>query len=315
MEITSATTSKLSSSVPTFECVNTLDFKTTVYALATLNQSRFAVGGGAREGSEVAIWDTAGTPYNPPPEVETITSLASADNGSSLITGGMRAFSDHGGYLKVWPLGSTAPSYNKQLESVVSSLASHPNNRWIVTGDWDGVIKIWDRSSPDSQPFNFPNKEGYVNALAFVQNGDYLTSGHSKNIHVQEMKHYTYLSPYIGHTDAVLALSDMGNGILASGSADKTIKIWDTTKPSNQAFVKTLPIIHKDAVFALARWSDTILVSGSADSSFVVWDITTGDYWQCPQAHEGAVKALTVCNNMLITGSFDKSVKIWQPKN
>ena len=66
-----------------------------------------------------------------------------------------------------------------------------------------------------------------------------------------------------------MGLAFSTEGILASGSYDKTIKLWDVEK---QECIETL-VDHKDTIFDLAFFGDRILVSGSRDNTIRLWDI------------------------------------------
>ncbi|MGZ3633556.1 MAG: WD40 repeat domain-containing protein [Parachlamydiaceae bacterium] len=70
-----------------------------------------------------------------------------------------------------------------------------------------------------------------------------------------------------GHTHWLRALAPLDDGTLASGSEDKTIKVWDLQIGS---CLKTLKG-HKWHVMALAVLGDGTLASGSSDNTIKVW--------------------------------------------
>ena len=125
-----------------------------------------------------------------------------------------------------------------------------------------------------------------------------------------------------GHTDAVNVLTLYTDGrTLATGSADKTIEVWnkaDTDKP--------LHILtgHTGGVTAIDFSVDAkLLASGSSDKTVRLWDLTTGQSIQAFTGHTteiGAVifledKALAgialAKGNALVSGSSDGTVFIW----
>ncbi|KAL0296954.1 UNVERIFIED_CONTAM: protein JINGUBANG [Sesamum radiatum] len=79
------------------------------------------------------------------------------------------------------------------------------------------------------------------------------------------------------HDDAINAVVVSNDGVVYTGSADKTIKIWK--KPDGgkkHSLVSTLEK-HKSAVNALALSTDgSVLYSGACDRSIIVWEKDDG---------------------------------------
>ena len=82
-----------------------------------------------------------------------------------------------------------------------------------------------------------------------------------------------------GHTCAVWALASMPNGMLASGSADHTARVWNINEGS---CLRTL-FGHTGGILALAALPDGSLVSGSQDNTLRTWDVDRGD---CAKSNE-----------------------------
>ena len=70
-----------------------------------------------------------------------------------------------------------------------------------------------------------------------------------------------------GHTDIVYVLAGLPGGLLASGSFDKTVRVWEV---ESGRLVRTLAG-HTSAVLALAGLPGGLVASGSGDSTVVVW--------------------------------------------
>ena len=114
-----------------------------------------------------------------------------------------------------------------------------------------------------------------------------------------------------GHTHIVIALAQLTDGTLASGSNDKTIKIWN---PKTGVCIHTLQG-HTDSVSALAQLIDGTLASGSNDQTIKIWNPKTGVCIRTLQGHTAYVYALAqLADGTLASGSYDKTIKIWNPK-
>ncbi|MBD2236342.1 PD40 domain-containing protein [Aulosira sp. FACHB-113] len=97
---------------------------------------------------------------------------------------------------------------------------------------------------------------------------------------------------------------------LASGSADKTIKIWDMTTGK---LLNTLTG-HNSPINSVAFSSDgQKLASGSADKTIKIWDMTTGKLLNTLTGHSSPINSVAVSSDgqKLASGSADKTIKIW----
>lgn len=108
-----------------------------------------------------------------------------------------------------------------------------------------------------------------------------------------------------GHTNGVMCLQ-FDDNILATGSYDSTIKIWDIETGEE---IRTLHG-HTSGIRAL-QFDEMKLISGSLDMTLKVWNWRTGECISTFQGHTGGIITLHFDSNILASGSVDKTVKIW----
>jgi len=72
-----------------------------------------------------------------------------------------------------------------------------------------------------------------------------------------------------GHTGFIYSLCLLSSSVLASGSADTTIKIW--ALKTGGAATYTLSQ-HTSAVYCLTKLKNGNLASGSWDNQVIIWD-------------------------------------------
>ncbi|KAL2156643.1 hypothetical protein VTH82DRAFT_1388 [Thermothelomyces myriococcoides] len=108
-----------------------------------------------------------------------------------------------------------------------------------------------------------------------------------------------------GHTNGVTCLQ-LDDNILATGSYDATIKIWNIETGEE---IRTLRG-HTRGIRAL-QFDDSKLISGSLDHTIKIWNWHTGECISTLQGHTDGVVSVHFEAQLLASGSIDKSVKIF----
>ncbi|CAH1798892.1 unnamed protein product [Owenia fusiformis] len=109
-----------------------------------------------------------------------------------------------------------------------------------------------------------------------------------------------------GHTHNVLSVT-FDKKRLASGSLDRTIKIWDI---KTGACLQTLKG-HNKGIWCLKFFTKNLLISGCNDGTIKVWNLRSGTCARTLLGHEGPVWAMARRGNTLVSASQDRTGKIW----
>ena len=125
----------------------------------------------------------------------------------------------------------------KHREKIVALTVS-PSHEYIATGSSDWTIEVW--KIKDTEPLRMD-----------MDLGDplWILTGHAGTV-----------------TSVAFSPSDK---ILASGSADQRVRLWDLTTGKHLHTFSN----HTSKISALAFTRDDVLVSGSSDGTVFIWDL------------------------------------------
>ena len=117
-----------------------------------------------------------------------------------------------------------------------------------------------------------------------------------------------------GHVDKIEVLASLGNGVLASASSDKTVKLWNASAQQSTSNLLFTLQGHEGKVSALVVCSKNLLASGSFDTSIKVWNVTNFSLLKSfDAAHRFFISSLVyvAMHNYLVSSSYDASIKVW----
>ena len=121
-----------------------------------------------------------------------------------------------------------------------------------------------------------------------------------------------HMGSLCGHKKFIDCLSTLSSIILASGSKDKSIKIWDIEK---RAIMSTL-CGHTKKVNALCGVREGVLVSGSEDYFLFIWSksprSSTYSHRQTLTGHTSAISGIIkISNTEIMSGEQNGDLMMW----
>jgi WD40 repeat protein len=251
-----------------------------------------------------------------------VTCLGYSPQGDHLVTG------SYDQSVKIWDVatGKCLDTLHKHTNRVWS-VAFHPQENLVVSGGDDHAIKVWELHRGKCIK-TLQGNSNAIYAIAYsAQSSDQsnqqnlLASGHEDqtiklwnvNINAPQLVE-PELQPFQvlrGHSDRILSITFSPNGqIIASGSADRTIKLWH---PQTGKLIKTLQG-HRSWIWEIAISPDSkFLASGSYDHTVKVWDLESGECLQTLQGHPSSVLSVRFSHDgkTLFSSGYDHIVKHW----
>jgi len=126
----------------------------------------------------------------------------------------------------------------------------------------------------------------------------------------------TAANEVLGHSGEVFcARFDPTGSLIASGSMDRNIYLWNTSGDCDNYGMLTG---HKSAVLDL-HWSrdSGVIYSASADMHIASWNVETGERIRRHVGHEEVINCIDVSKRgeeFLVSGSDDGYIGIWDPR-
>lgn len=258
------------------------------------------------------LWNIAYQPGNPPPSTfgkpiqsfahpSGVSGVALSADGNTLVSAGDDKLA------RVWKVAAEGPTKNFGHPNLVDAVAFSPKGELLATSCHDGNVRIWDiakgnqlRAMVHTAPNNMTQQPPAVYCIAWSPDGKLLASGgYDRSIKiwnaadgkvVKEIKGYDEKTSPKGHHDGIFSIAFSPDGKqIASGSSDRTIKLWNAAdgsfvrefvNPTLKAAPMQPPAAHPGWVYHLRFTLDGKLVSvGGAPRNrgyIAVWNPADG---------------------------------------
>lgn len=201
--------------------------------------------------------------------------------------------------IKLWSLkdGTCTHTFKDHTEWVISLCVLSEGN--IASCSWDSTIKIYDF---EKNLKSISNNSSHVIAL---NHNLFLSINVNNSMKIWDVKGYC-LRTFKGHSSLIYCYIIINDDLIATGSFDKTIKIWNLSK--NEP-VNTF-IGHTGTIFKILQINNEYIASCSEDKTIRIWDMS-GLCVKVLKEHIGAIHDICLKEEYLISCGEDKSINIW----
>ena len=206
-----------------------------------------------------------------------------------------------------------------------------PDGQQIISVSEDKTIRVWNAETGamvrkfESQIGDGP--EGMFYAAALSPDGKLLAAaGYQATVETENyiiiinLEKGTQVSTAVGHNDVINSLSFSGSGkYLASGGADKLVKIWKVEPASKLSVVTTIPIPSPVSCVAFNNLTQDLAVSHESND-VLVYGLASLDKGMktTPRTfkkHKGVVDKIVYSpdGSYLASSSFENELIVWKP--
>jgi polar amino acid transport system permease protein len=250
--------------------------------------------------------------------------------GVAFDRGGSNLFSaSRDGTVQVWDVstGETETTLEVNGGKPLTGASVAADGRIVAGVDTDGVVHVWDVAAGQLLQ-SIGSGLNANRAVALSSDGALVAAGNGENVQiwdarsgneVQTLQGYwedeSEQEDWLGHDEDVTALAFSPDGtILASGSADKLIVIWELESGE----VTGIGDGHFGTITTLVfDQQGRTLLSGSSDNKAKTWRVPGGKVSGTYVGHLGVVKGVAFGPDAesLFTAGDDGTVRLWNTVN
>ncbi|CAE6533355.1 unnamed protein product [Rhizoctonia solani] len=249
-----------------------------------------------------------------------VTSVTFSPDGKHLASGSLdrtiRVWDSLSGELTAGPFeGHTGP---------VNSIAFSPDNTRIISSSSDSTIRTWDPRQGTLSDDVLKTHSDAVSSVAYSPNCQHVAScSYDGTVRVWDVRDDLPVAggTVLGsHDEKVMSIAFSSNSSwVVTGSYDHTARVWDTRNPD--AIPVSIFKEHEGAIFSVAVSLDDSFVAsagGLGDNTIRLWNPSTGAPISDPlvgHIDEVLSVAISPDGTNLISGSRDKTLRVWDLKN
>jgi WD40 repeat protein len=201
------------------------------------------------------------------------------------------------------------------FDSAVYAVIFSPDNKYLITGEKNGAIRVWNVVSNYSMVSALEGHTKEIYGMDISKDGKYLVSGGADQLikvwDAAENKLVKTIRDYSGTVTALKFSPD--NSVLASANLENTIEFWSAEEGGFYYLDKLTGLAN--SMYSLSFYpTSTYLAAGGKDKMVHIWPLAVEDKVKTLKNHTHLVLDVEFSpkGNFLASGGADNMVYLWE---
>jgi WD40 repeat protein len=199
----------------------------------------------------------------------------------------------------------------------VSQVGFSCDGKLLATGSMDATTMIWECAS-GRRVCTLEGPSDAVECLAWHPKGNVLFVGSADGSGwMWSAQGPIYMNTFVGHKGPITCASFTLDGRrLVTVSEDATLRVWNPKSAQSEVTISGPHQFHHEGItrFALHPENPNLVLTGGLDHLVCIANLQTGKSLGVLKGHTESVEAVALSTNAFhfaVSGSLDKSIKVW----
>ena len=211
--------------------------------------------------------------------------------------------------LLVWEMES--PGQVRELAShpqAIIMLDFSPDGSRIATVGFEDQLRVY-QASTGRREWSAACPCNDMDAVAYSSDGNWIAAGGRNGmIRVWDSKSANVVTEFQAQKTRIRSIEFTTDGQIVSCGNDCVVSI---TNPSDVGAARSLAR-HGSKLFAVKLLPQDRLATGGSDDLIYIWDLATMEKTETLSGHSGTVSCLDSQGTILVSGSYDTQIRIWE---